>query len=115
MLVTPAALASLRPHSRNASQQSTAKTDPEGPTRWGQLDRGIAKATTRINNLIALFHRQTREDRLAMKGQTIHQNVLPADEFRHQYVIPEIDVLTVLTFFLHKSFNGHITLPRTTS
>src|SRR5262249_13321698 len=76
----------------------------------GQLDRGIAKATTRINNLIALLHRQAREDRLTMKGQTIHQNVLPADEFRHQYVIPEFDVLTVLTFFSRKRFNDHATL-----
>jgi hypothetical protein len=45
-----------------------------------------------------------------MKGQTIHQNVFPADEFRHQYAIPEFDVLTVLTFFSRESFNGHTTL-----
>src|ERR1051326_6062473 len=33
MLLMPAALASLRPYSRKASQQSTASTDPEGPTK----------------------------------------------------------------------------------
>jgi hypothetical protein len=35
--------------------------------------------------------------------------VLPADEFRHQYAIPEVDVLAVLTLVLSKSFNGHNT------
>src|SRR5215207_1116340 len=33
MLVTPAALASRRPNSRNPPQQSTARTEPVGPTR----------------------------------------------------------------------------------
>src|SRR3974390_416058 len=37
MLLIPAALASLRPNSRKASQQSTAKTDPEGPTNLDSL------------------------------------------------------------------------------
>src|SRR5262245_6026117 len=45
-----------------------------------------------------------------MEGQAIHQNVFPADEFWHQYVIPEFDVLAVLTYFSRKSFNGHATL-----
>src|SRR5262245_23949924 len=76
----------------------------------GQLDRSVAKATTRINNLIALLHRQAREDRLTMEGQAIHQNVFPADKFWHQYVIPEFDVLAVLTHFSRESFNGHTTL-----
>lgn len=33
-----------------------------------QLDRGIAKASTRINNLIALLHRKAGEDHLTMQG-----------------------------------------------
>src|SRR5579862_3705876 len=37
MLPIPAALASLRPYSRKASQQSTASTDPVGPTRRESL------------------------------------------------------------------------------
>ena len=112
MLVIPAAFASLRPNSRKALQQSTAKTDPEGPTSRGQLHRGVAKAAARINNLIARLYWQTRKDCLAMERQSIHENVLPADEFWHKHAIPEVDVLTVLTLFLRKSFSRHITPPK---
>jgi hypothetical protein len=34
------------------------------------------------------------------------------DELRHQYAIPEIDILAALTFVLSKSLDGHNTPPR---
>jgi hypothetical protein len=37
--------------------------------------------------------------------------VFPADEFRYQHAIPEVDVLAVRAFVLSQRFNGHNTPP----
>jgi hypothetical protein len=49
-----------------------------------------------------------------VQRQAINEDMLPADEFRDQYAIPEVDVLAVLTLVLSNSFNGHNTPPNNT-
>src|SRR5215469_5687708 len=97
-------------------QKSVAAIDSQNRSRRAhqpdQLHRGVAEAAARVNNLIARLYWQTRKDCLAVECQSIHENVLPADEFWHKHAIPEVDVLTVLALFLRKSFSRHITPPK---
>ncbi|MGB8747245.1 MAG: hypothetical protein WCD54_14945, partial [Pseudolabrys sp.] len=85
-----------------------------GAYQPGQLDRSIAKATARIDHFIAGLDWQSRKDCLTVQRQPINEDMLPADEFRDQYAIPEVDVLAVLTLVLSNSFNGHNTPPNNT-
>src|SRR5215475_7419355 len=104
MLVTPTALAPLRPNSRNASQQSTAKTDPEGPTRRANLIAVSPKPQPASITLSPSFTGKLGKIASLWRVRPSTRMCFPADEFWHQYVIPEFHVLALLTYFSRKSF-----------
>src|SRR4051812_45035491 len=57
----------------------------------GKLQRGVTKAASDIQHVVAVMHRKRRKNRFAMMRKSIDQYVLESDKFRCEYVIPEAD------------------------
>jgi hypothetical protein len=61
------------------------------PDQRGELDRRVAEAAAHIQDPVARPNRQGREDRLAVVREPADQDMLEADEFRCQHLVPELD------------------------
>jgi hypothetical protein len=69
----------------------------------GELNRGVAEAATGVDRLVARLDVQRREDGRRMQRQAVDDDVLPADKFRNEDLVPEVDVLALRTLRLDLS------------
>ena len=74
------------------SSRVDAEHRSEGPTRR-ELDGGIAEAAAGVDYGVALAHVERWKDLGAVQRQTVDEDMAPAHEFRHQHVVPELDIL----------------------
>jgi hypothetical protein len=71
-------------------------TWPFGPDAAGQFDRRVAEAAADIHHPVIRLHLEAGKHTGAVMGQPVDQDVLPAHEFRHQDLVPEVDIFVGL-------------------